>query len=174
MRLFKSVPEELRRHIIAAEFEPGIIDSYHGEDKLWKLLQFMNDEPFWCSAFNVLGNRRISPNALKYFSRLQQRLLYSSTRLAPGWAEVSFLNDFSGADLDVREYLLGWVFAMIQEQYGAALNLAERAKMKFEEPLFEELLKVTVKKLKRDCVWSKRLFAALISRMGRGLRRGVK
>src|SRR5215213_6321466 len=34
LRLFTSLPENLSRHILAVEFEPGIIDAYHGEDKL--------------------------------------------------------------------------------------------------------------------------------------------
>ncbi len=46
LRIFNSLPKEIINKILLAEFEPGIIDAYQGEDKLHHLLAHMEKEPF--------------------------------------------------------------------------------------------------------------------------------
>src|SRR6185369_10344163 len=60
LRLFKSIGEDLINHVIVAEFEPGFIDAYKGEDKLYMLLTYMDKKNFWLSDMKVLGSQRIS------------------------------------------------------------------------------------------------------------------
>lgn len=55
LRLFLSVAEEIRQNILAAEFEPGIIDAYAGEDKLFTLMKEMPESGFWLSSMDVKG-----------------------------------------------------------------------------------------------------------------------
>ncbi len=59
LRLFASLPDELRHRILAADLEPGIIDAYVGEDKLHHVLAYMEQEPFWVSSMNIKGAKRI-------------------------------------------------------------------------------------------------------------------
>jgi hypothetical protein len=168
LRLFKSIPETVRRRTLAAEFEPGIIDAYHGEDKLWALLSFMEQEPFWCSSLKLLGSRRMSPEiADRYFSGLRRRLLHTVLQPAPGWAEVTFLNNLSGGDLGIREYLLGWVFAAGMKQYGAALKIAESGFALYNDALFKELIDCTVKSINRDCIFSLKVPVKWLKRLMR-------
>lgn len=42
LRIFASLGDELINKILVAEFEPGIIDAYKGEDKLYKIMEFFD------------------------------------------------------------------------------------------------------------------------------------
>jgi hypothetical protein len=149
LRLFRSMDEAMLRSVLAADFEPGIIDSYDGEDKLHQLLKFMDTQPFWMSQMNVKGSQRLSSGDLAGLSRSQftQKLLHFSLTTSPGWAEVSYLNTFDGP-LSIREHLLGWILATIQGQHGFALALAQQGEEKFADPLFLEM--------RASSVWSLR------------------
>jgi hypothetical protein len=39
LRLFKTLPSKIADHVLAAEFEPGILDAYIGEDKLYSVME---------------------------------------------------------------------------------------------------------------------------------------
>ena len=59
LRLFTSLPAALQSKILAAEFEPGIIDAYEGEDKVLAVMQEMRDQGFWLSSMAVKGVQRL-------------------------------------------------------------------------------------------------------------------
>lgn len=142
LRLFVSLGEELMDRVLVAEFEPGIIDAYKGEDKLWSLLAYMDKRPFWLNSLVVRGTERIERNVYAERSRrvgngerqLQPLLLPTS----PCWGEVSYLNTFDG-ELEKRDFLLGWVFAMIEHQLGFAFELAIKGGRRFGDAVFEEM-----------------------------------
>ena len=46
LRLFKSLNIEIQNKVIVAEFEPGIIDAYKNEDKLYRLVGYMSNQEF--------------------------------------------------------------------------------------------------------------------------------
>ena len=60
LRLFLSLGEPIVRRVLAASFEPGLIDAYVGEDKLHAVLQKMNGPPFWMHDIEVRGTQRLS------------------------------------------------------------------------------------------------------------------
>jgi len=60
LRLFNSLGEERINRVLVAEFEPGIIDSYLGEDKLWQLMAYMEKKPFWMVSLEVIGSQRFA------------------------------------------------------------------------------------------------------------------
>jgi hypothetical protein len=43
LRLFLSLDDALVQKVLVAEFEPGIIDAYQGDDKLWTLMSSMHE-----------------------------------------------------------------------------------------------------------------------------------
>ena len=138
LRIFASLPEKLRRRILALEFEPGFIDAYRREDKLWELLAFLEKEKcFRLTGFDVHGSvyfpgsERLSP--------FRRRLLPTVHRSSPGWAEMRYLNCLRGADFTRRDYLLGWVFALLHGEYGFALEIAEAGAVRFPGALWEEM-----------------------------------
>lgn len=144
LRLFASLGEELMRQTLIAEFEPGIIDGYKGEDKLYHLMAFMDMQPFWMNDIKICGTQRLSLESIRkrfpgYNGKPVDALPF---RTSPCWAEVSYFNNF-GTDayyLELRDYLLGWIFALIEGQYGFALDIALQGQERFNEPVFEQLV----------------------------------
>lgn len=152
LRLFRSLGDEGIKRVLAAEFEPGVIDAYRGEDKLWSLMAYMEDKPFWMTGLTVKGSQRISGEvAEKRLNGLERKLLPALLKTSPGWGEISFLNSFAPGDdaLDLRDHLLGWVFAFVEKQYGFALELALRGGERFTDPLFHELETESLRMLRR-------------------------
>jgi hypothetical protein len=135
LRLFKSLSPALQRRVLVAEFEPGILDAYVGEDKLWQLMRHMEGLPFWASDMQVRGSQRIPAELAKGLSRLTVEALPT----AAGWAEIHYMNDFRAKSLGLREQLLGWVFATLKSQHGFALKLALQGSERFGDPQFAAL-----------------------------------
>jgi hypothetical protein len=149
--IFRSLPEAERARLLAAEFEPGLIDAYEGEDKLADVLAAMDREPFWLADLEICGTvrgrsemftRHLGAGALPWVHRLAPR--------ASAWANLRFLRDFSRRPeiSDRRAHLLGWVFATIMGQHGAALTLAEAGTRHFAGPLFPDLTAASVRSLR--------------------------
>ncbi len=114
LRIFNSLPTEIIHKILIAEFEPGIIDAYQGEDKLHHLLAHMEKEPFWISKMEIKGSQRIDHLDFKSLNYFQQRGIGSFLKMAPGWCEISYLNKMEIGEMTLREYLLAWVFCIAQ------------------------------------------------------------
>lgn len=146
LRLFKSLGDDIINKIIVADFEPGIIDAYKGEDKAYKIIELMDDLPFWLSDIEIKGPERV--NLSEFEGELSneeiQYLQYGSSvlRKTPAWAEMSFVNTFDGEEqLEIRDYLLGFVFSYIKEQYGHAFHIVKEGERVFKDPIFSELKK---------------------------------
>lgn len=152
LRLLRSLGEPLLNRLLAAELEPGIIEAYEGEDDLGALLSFMKERPFWLSAMDVKGTQRIRADTMRErFGKLEQRFLGALLRASPGWAEVVYLNSFEKCErLGKREYLLGWVFAVVEQQYGYAVELATAGEDRFGDAIFADLRGAAVKRARRS------------------------
>jgi len=111
--------------VLAADFEPGIIDAYDGEDKLHALMAFMDHNPFWMHSMRVEGSQRLPQRARERLSQEERERTRFVVPVAPGWAEVGYLNtlDKEGS-FDARDLLLAWVFATLKGQHGFALEIA--------------------------------------------------
>jgi hypothetical protein len=138
LRIFEALPIDTIEKIIVAEFEPGIIDAYLGEDKLYQLMGYMDKKPFWVTGMQVKGSHRIDQDDLSTLNALQRRSIGSFLKTAPGWCEISYLNTFD-KNMELREYLLAWVFSSIKKEHGFALHLAKIGRIKFNETLFDEM-----------------------------------
>jgi len=143
LRLFKSIGQEVIDKVIVAEFEPGLIDAYKGEDKLHALLAYMDQNSFWLSDMTVKGSQRIHRTTKnKKLKRISEKLIRLMIKTSQGWAEVLYFNSFHRSELfDQSDYLLAWVFATIQKQHGFGLDLALRGQEKFKDPVFNKLEK---------------------------------
>jgi hypothetical protein len=147
LRIFDALPAETIGRVVVAEFEPGIIDAYVGEDKLHALMAYMDRKPFWVTDMNIKGSQRILQEDLAQLGALQRRDLGSFLKTAPGWCEIAYINTFAGSDMGLREHLLGWVFASIKREHGFALHLAQRGRSAFGDPLFDQLAAASRKSL---------------------------
>lgn len=151
LRIFKSLSPEVTGGIKAAEFEPGIMDAYQGEDKLHQVLAFMDQQPFFLSHFKVKGSARLSPESIRELASgsFSQKMLAASHRQTAGWGELLYLNNFDNGEPTVRDYLLGAAIALVNEEYGFALEIGLRARKQYKEPIFEDLQRYAKKQIKR-------------------------
>lgn len=152
LRLFDSLSDNLVKRVLAVEFEPGIIDAYEGEDKLFSLMAYMEKLPYWMTSLNIKGSQRINREiSATRLSRFDNKNLSVLLKTSPGWGEVSYLHTFAedSSYLDKRDFLLGWVFAIVEQQYGFALEIAVKANKQFQDPIFAELEDFALKKIKR-------------------------
>jgi hypothetical protein len=147
LRIFDALPNNILERIIVTEFEPGIIDAYKGEDKLHQLMAYMDKLPFWVSHMQIKGSQRIDQDDLLSLSSLQKRYISSFLKTAPGWGEISYINNLSDIKLSCRAYLLAWLFATIKGEHGFGLHVAKNGAIKFQEPLFDELYDQSLRRI---------------------------
>lgn len=163
LRLFTHLPEELQSDILVADFEPGIIDAYKGEDKLYSVMQEMHKRSFWLSSIRVLGTQRIKA---EYAQKIGSFMAKRTIRKTPGWAEVTYLRQ--PALTSQRQLLLQFVFALLEKQYGFALEISEAGIREFKSKIFKDCQqavwkKIRVEKLKTPLVIAKRQFNKLFA-----------
>jgi len=153
LRLFKSLTPEMQKQVLVAEFEPGIISAYKGEDMLFQILEYFKTKNFWLSDINIKGVPRIPNDLLResFSSDLLLKLAKESIKKAPGWGEMIFFNDFQINNLfTLREYLLGWVFATIENQHPFALVIAKKGAELFRDDIFNTMEKESISAMKKD------------------------
>ncbi|MBC7904936.1 MAG: hypothetical protein H7Y27_16030 [Gemmatimonadaceae bacterium] len=145
LRLFQSLPDEIRNQILAAEFEPGIIDAYDGEDKLFSILKQLPEEGFWLSTMDVKGTQRINH---AYSSQFGQYMSERIVRRSPCWSELTYLKN--PTTQNERSLLLLYVFAMLERQYGFALEIADKAKALYKDNIFNDCHAAAMARLKGE------------------------
>jgi len=139
LRLFNSLGQSIIDRVLIAEFEPGIMDSYKGEDKLHALMSYMELQPFWISDMECNGTQRVSQKIINLYFPGESENMGMYLRKVPFWVNITYLNSFENNSLSKRDFLLGWVFATIERHHGFALELAHCGERKFNDPLFLKL-----------------------------------
>ncbi len=155
LRIFRSLGEERIRRIRIAEFEPGLIDAYDGEDKLYEILRFMEQFPFFLSRLAIKGPARVSGEQLEEISRhpLIRKLLAASHKQTAGWGEMVYLHTFEqGIALTLRDIFLGWAIATLNEEHGLAMQIAVTGKGQYDHPLLPRLYAASKKYIRRN-IW---------------------
>lgn len=153
LRLFKSIPAEIRDGISIAEFEPGILDAYKNEDKLSGMLGYHEtNNQFWLAALEVKGPLRIPTSQLNEIvsNQFLQKLLGKIGPVAPGWAEMTYCNSFKSSRMQTRRSLMmGWITATLIGQHSFAYTLAAKGQQLFGDDLFKSM-----KQSSRRKIWS--------------------
>lgn len=169
LRLFNSISNEIKKNIIVAEFEPGFIDSYKGEDKLSDLIKDFEEKKFWLSDITVKGSQRLTRDQLNSYFKFNsiKKLAQFSHKTSPGWAELIYIRNINADNYSAREFLLGWVFSTVLRQHGYALMLADNLikKVKENDALFrllKEMKRYSLKRIRRDILLLKFTPYALI------------
>lgn len=143
LRLFRNLGTERAKQVLTAEFEPGIASIYDGEDKLYQVLQFMEEMgSHWLAELIPKGSPRITPALLDSFTSqpLLKKFVLFSLKNSAVWGEMTYLNRFADETaLTQRNLLLGWVFATTLKQHGFALILTQKAKRLSTDPIFAEM-----------------------------------
>jgi len=138
LRLFRSLGDRAD-DVLVLELEPGIIDAYEGEDMLADVLAYLRGRGFWVSEVTVRGSTRVdSELARRELGARASGFLDACHKLAPGWAEIEYLNDFTDDDrFGKRELLLGCAFAFLRGHDAFALQLATKGRDRFGEPFHD-------------------------------------
>lgn len=147
LRLFKSLKDNLRERVLAIDIEPGLIDAYQGEDLFVDAHRELLHQGFWLSSLDVKGTVRMQRTTLQAMTSHRPELkdtdIYQSVRPSPGWCEARYLRTIESLaerNAEMRDYALLWVFAMIERQWGFALDIAHAYELLFARDSVSSLL----------------------------------
>jgi hypothetical protein len=148
LRLFQSLKDNLRERVLAIDIEPGLIDAYRGEDLFVDAHRELLHQGFWLSSLDVKGTVRMKRMTLQtiisHRPKLKDTHIYQSVRPSPAWCEARYLctlESLTERNAEVRDYALLWVFAMIERQWGYALDIAYAYKQQFAQDSVSSLLR---------------------------------
>lgn len=161
LRLFQNLPIQTQKRVVMAEFEPGIIDAYQGEDKMIDVFQYMRSMPFRLADITVKGAVQMpSVDFQKLFpSKFLQKVANHTLKTTPGWSEMVFMNTLDGADL--RNYMLAWLFSSIQSCDSLAFSIAQKGHQIYKDPLLLEMMNYSSDQLKSN-LYSLKTFFKLV------------
>jgi hypothetical protein len=164
LRLFKSLDEKIRSKVILTEFEPGIIDAYIGEDKLYSVIQELTNSGFWLSEMQIKGVPRLPKELLdsEFVGNIFKKLITESLQKAPGWGELTFINSFEYEALGSREFILGWLFSTLENHHSFAFVLAKNGFEKYRSEIFSELEQFSKYEIKKE-VYRLKFLPALLN-----------
>ena len=168
LRLFKCLKDSISKNVLVAEFEPGIMDSYEGEDKLADVLKYMESLGFYLTNLNIKGPLKIDSTHFNriFNSSLKKRLAGDMVKKVPGWGEMTYANSLSaaGSSFTSRDYILSWLFHSLQGHHGIAFSLMQDAKTKQADALYPALEAFSLSKIKSD-LYSFSGFARMLNRI---------
>lgn len=166
LRLFLSLGPAVISRVLAAEFEPGFIDAYVGDDRLPAMLDRLGELGFWLHRMEVKGDRRIDQADLAGLPGWQRRWIHVLLPMTPGWTELCFFNGAGdpGA-FSRREWILAWVIATLNRQHGFGLHLARTARERLADPLFDVLSRRSRGMIARQALRLPGHIAAMLARL---------
>lgn len=166
LRLFQCLRENIATSVLVAEFEPGIMDSYEGEDKMPAVLAYMEARDFYLTNLNIKGPLKIDHNHFDrlFKSPLKKRLAGDMVKKIPGWAEMTYANSLKAASFTEREYILSWLFHALQGHHCVAFSVIQEAKTKKPDAIYQTLEDFSLSKIKSD-LYSLKGVARTLNRM---------
>lgn len=139
LRLWDSLSEEVKRQVAIASFEPGILDSYQGEDKWHQVLARMDGTQWYLGRLDVRGARRIDPRTLSHLPPVRKRVALAGLATAPGWVEAWFLRNYTKSDApEARSLLMAWIASTQLQQHGHAWSMARLGSDLHGAPIFQQ------------------------------------
>jgi hypothetical protein len=172
LRLFTSLRAELRDKVLAVDLEPGLIDAYRGEDLFVTAHEHLTRNGFWLSNLRVMGEVRMRRSTLDKLRQthkdIDEKRIRRGVRTSPGWCEARYLRTLSWlADkrLGQREHVLLWAFALLDGQFGVALDLAMEFERAFgKDPTSEAMNYEPIRCIRESSKGLRRAMARLVPR----------
>lgn len=170
LRLFKSIDESIQNQIVTLEFEPGFIEFYKGEDRVFDCLNYLEKKKeFFLVEFIVKGPLRIPSNIFDpmFSSQFSKKIATHTYNNVPGWAEMTFMNDLKKLNhTSPRSFIIGWLFSTLQNNHSVASYYARMGMETFQEiDLFEKMEKYSLRRIKYD-IYSFSTIWKLIKQVG--------
>lgn len=134
LRIFESLEDATRSRLLVLDVEPGLIDAYRGEDLFVDAHRSLTSQGFWLADLNIgstvrMGTETFRSAALFEGSGIEEerarQVLLSSLKESPGWCEARYFRtiDALNENPNGQDYFLAWIFAMLDDQLGFALDL---------------------------------------------------
>lgn len=129
LKVFTSLSKDLQSRVLHAEFEPGILKAYKGEDFADACLKFMREQGFWLEDIVVNGPERVNRETLLQYGIDAEFYQYNRNPLkrSPGWLNLSFLREVHSGMSD-RETAGLFLFSILEDQYGFCLEILEKTR----------------------------------------------
>jgi hypothetical protein len=145
--------------VLALDLEPGLIHAYQGEDGFADAHRRLTSEGFWLSNLDVKGTVRMRQSTLHWLRsahpRLTQDILERGLRPSPGWCNARYLrtlNWLADKSDNARDYLLLWAFAVLDRQFGFALDTALEYERRFGPGhVAEAVTTESLRRIERRC-----------------------
>ena len=97
----------------------------------------MDRAEFWLSDLEVERHAENGPRKMRHAWRGRRRRAVRRFADRPGWGEMTVFEHVPrDGPFSKRDWLLGWVIACVNEQFGFALDLCRRAHVAMPDPLF--------------------------------------
>ncbi|OHE84404.1 MAG: hypothetical protein A3G75_14790, partial [Verrucomicrobia bacterium RIFCSPLOWO2_12_FULL_64_8] len=150
-QIYCSLPVAWRHRLLVADFEPGLIDAYEGEDRLPTVMAGMQAEPFLVAGLEVRHMARRGPVS---WSPAQRRWLRRLVPGAPAWVNLRYLRDVQREPdlLDRRAYLLAWTFASLGGLHDHALEVATKGGREHGGELFAAMAADSERRLRQAMI----------------------
>ena len=149
LRIFDSLKPESRSRVLAIDIEPGLIDAYVGEDLFVDVHRSLVQDGFWLSNIEVWNHPvRIRSSTLRDIeatnNEITRRVVVRSSKRSPAWVDARYFRtlDYLASDeFSRRDYVLMWIFAVLDHQIGFALDLATEYELLFGKDESSQVMK---------------------------------
>ena len=134
LRLLKSLDQAVFDQLLAVDIEPGLTEFYVGENLFADLHPYLTSNGFWLSDIVVKGSVKMRPDNFTTMesSSEKRNALQSRMKQTPGWVEARYLRDLSHIT-SKEQHILLWVFSVLDQQVGFALDVASQYRECFGE-----------------------------------------
>jgi len=130
LRLYNSISPDVRATMLAVDLEPGLRGAYVGEDLFGDVHRDLRRDGFWLANLRLDGFVRMRSATLESIGKaapdLTRAEIEKAVRKVPGWVEVRYLRSLewmASRQASQRDYQLLWLFAMLDGQFGFALDV---------------------------------------------------
>ncbi|MBI4544595.1 MAG: hypothetical protein HY703_05350 [Gemmatimonadetes bacterium] len=148
LRLFESLQPQVRCRVLAVDLEPGLIDAYQDEDLFIDAHRALVGHGYWLSDLKVCGAVRMRRSSLaaarSLVPELDEQTLEARGKKSPAWCEARYLRTIASlrpGGGTRRDYVLLWVFATLDGQFGFAFDVALEYEQTFGADGVSERLK---------------------------------
>ncbi|MGF1491058.1 MAG: FkbM family methyltransferase [Microcoleaceae cyanobacterium] len=132
--LFLSIDQSIRDRMLAIDIEPGVVPFYQGENTFDETHSALLKQGFWLSDIQLQngGFPRIKQSTRQKLANRQlqpqnQAINFEALPVSPTALEARYLRTIehlNSVGADLRDYFSLWVFALLDNQLGFALDVA--------------------------------------------------
>ena len=130
LRLLNSISSNVLSRVLAIDTEPGLIEIYQGEDMFVDVHRDLTSKGFWLSGLKTGGFVRMRKATLDAVRQrdasIDDPYMRGAVRTTPAYFEARYLRtieSLAAHALSPREYTVLWIFALVDNQLGFALDL---------------------------------------------------